>query len=120
MTVVPSFEKDLVCSNEFEILKPCSDIGAFAICFLLKTSYVVKQIEHLTSGTSSSHSRIKREQLATIKIPYPVSNVAKQKILNIGADHLTSFILLVVPSSSFLPLQLKASNWLVIHPCGQL
>ena len=84
MTVVPSFEKDLVCSNEFEILKPCSDVGAFAICFLLKTSYVMKQIEHLTSGTSSSHSRIKREQLATIKIPYPVSIVAKQKIKQIN------------------------------------
>ena len=84
MTVVPKFEKDLVCSNEFEILKPCSDVGAFAICFLLKTSYVMKQIENLTSGTSSSHSRIKREQLATIKIPYPISNAAKQKMKQIN------------------------------------
>lgn len=83
MTVVPEFDKDLVCSNEFEIFQPCADIGAYAICFLLKTSYVAKQIEHLTSGTSSSHSRIKREQLMDIKIPYPVSEAAKRELKEI-------------------------------------
>ncbi len=80
MTVVPHFEKQLVCSNEFEILQPCADVGPYAICFLLKTSYVYKQIENLTSGTSSSHSRIKREQLANIKVPYPISNDAKRRL----------------------------------------
>lgn len=88
MTVVPRFEKQLVCSNEFEILQPCADIGPYAICFLLKTSYVYKQIENLTSGTSSSHSRIKREQLASIKVPYPVSDEAKRKLHEI--DYLIS------------------------------
>lgn len=80
MTVVPEFNKELVCSNEFEIFQPIADIGAYAICFLLKTSYVAKQIEHLTSGTSSSHSRIKREQLMDIKIPFPVSDVARREL----------------------------------------
>jgi len=47
---------------------------------MLKTSYVSKQIENLTSGTSSSHSRIKREQLAKIKVPYPTSAEAKKKM----------------------------------------
>lgn len=88
MTVVPRFEKQLVCSNEFEILQPCADIGPYAICFLLKTSYVYKQIENLTSGTSSSHSRIKREQLASIKVPYPISDEAKRKFHEI--DYLIS------------------------------
>ena len=55
MTVIPKdIEKKLVCSNEFEIMKPKTDIGAYTICFLLKTSYVMNQIENLTSGTSSS------------------------------------------------------------------
>lgn len=85
MTVVPEFDKDLVCSNEFEIFQPNADIGAYAICFLLKTSYVAKQIENLTSGTSSSHSRIKREQLMDIKIPYPVSEVAKQEMQEVDS-----------------------------------
>ncbi|WP_320973415.1 N-6 DNA methylase [Enterocloster bolteae] len=85
MTVVPEFDKDLVCSNEFEIFQPSADIGAYAICFLLKTSYVAKQIENLTSGTSSSHSRIKREQLMDIKIPYPVSEAAKQEMQEVDS-----------------------------------
>lgn len=85
MTVVPEFDKDLVCSNEFEIFQPSADIGAYAICFLLRTSYVAKQIENLTSGTSSSHSRIKREQLMDIKIPYPVSESAKREIQEIDS-----------------------------------
>lgn len=91
ITVVPAFEKDLVCSNEFEILQPCSDLDAFSICFLLKTSYVTKQIENLTSGTSSSHSRIKRAQLAEIKIPYPVSATAKSKMSTINTAIKQSF-----------------------------
>ncbi len=78
MTVVPDYDKELVCSNEFEIMKPISDIGAYTICLLLKTSYVAKQIENLTSGTSSSHCRIKREQLAQIKIPYPTNSETKK------------------------------------------
>lgn len=84
MTVVPKFNKELVCSNEFEILQPIADVGAYAICFLLKTSYVAKQIENLTSGTSSSHSRIKREQLADILIPYPITQEAKEQFSSIN------------------------------------
>lgn len=84
ITVIPSFEKELVCSNEFEILQPCADVDAYAICFFLKSSYVSSQIENLTSGTSSSHSRIKREQLAQIMVPYPVSNEAKQYVSSVG------------------------------------
>lgn len=91
MTVVPKFEKALVCSNEFEILQASADIGAYAICFLLKTSYVAKQIENLTSGTSSSHSRIKRDQLADILIPYPTAQEAKDQISNINALIETAF-----------------------------
>jgi len=91
MTVIPKFEKNLVCSNEFEILQPIADIGAYAICFLLKTSYVAKQIENLTSGTSSSHSRIKREQLADILIPYPTTNEAKEQIAIINKQIETAF-----------------------------
>jgi type I restriction-modification system DNA methylase subunit len=84
MTVVPAFNTALVCSNEFEILQPKADIGPYAICFLLKTSYVSRQIENLTSGTSSSHSRIKREQLADIRIPYPISKDARALVSQIN------------------------------------
>lgn len=42
------------------------------MCFLLQTSNVKVQIGSMTSDTSSSHSRIKREQLGEILIPVPV------------------------------------------------
>ena len=58
----------------------------YALCFLLKTKSVMSQIENLTSGTSSSHSRIKREQLADILIPIPVSDAAKQLVAEIDKE----------------------------------
>ena len=91
MTVVPKYDKELVCSNEFEILRPIADIGAHVICLLLKTTYVAKQIENLTSGTSSSHCRIKREQLSDIKIPYPTSEEAKKLFSRIDKETSNAF-----------------------------
>ena len=55
----------------------------YALCFLLKTESVMNQIENLTSGTSSSHSRIKREQLADILIPIPLRENAKKAIAEV-------------------------------------
>lgn len=80
MAVVPQRDTQLVCSNEFEIMKSKGIIGMYSLCFLLRTDSVMSQIQNLTSGTSSSHSRIKREQLAEILIPIPVSDAAKNMI----------------------------------------
>ena len=91
MTVIPEFDKTLVCSNEFEILQPIADIGAYAICFLLRTSYVRAQIANLTSGTSSSHCRIQREQLANILIPYPITIRAKKHLSDIDQVIMAGF-----------------------------
>ena len=84
MAVVPKKEYDLVCSNEFEIIRPMGDIDAYMLCFLLKTSNVMVQIESMTSGTSSSHSRIKREQLGEILLPVPVSDDEKKRCKELG------------------------------------
>ena len=86
MAVIPYRDTDLVCSNEFEIIKSKGIIGMYALCFLLKTENVMNQIENLTSCTSSSHSRIKREQLADILIPIPVSEAAKQLVAEIDKE----------------------------------
>ena len=74
IAVVPDRVVTFVCSNEFEILKSKGIIGMYALSFILKTESVMNQIKNLTSGTSSSHSRIKREQLADILIPIPCRN----------------------------------------------
>lgn len=86
MAVIPERTTRLVCSNEFEIMKSKDIIGMYVLCFLLKTQNVMNQIENLTSGTSSSHSRIKREQLADILIPIPVSKEAKEHIRKIDEE----------------------------------
>lgn len=83
MAVVPQRDTQLVCSNEFEIMRSKGIIGMYALCFLLKTESVMNQIENLTSGTSSSHSRIKREQLADILIPIPLRENAKKAIAEV-------------------------------------
>lgn len=70
--IVPKKKYELVCSNEFEIMKPKNGIDIYTLCFILQTKCVISQIENLTSGTSSSHCRIKREQLQNIIIPFPV------------------------------------------------
>ena len=75
---VPERPYSLICSNEFEIMRPKKDIGIYTLCFLLRTGNVQKQIENLTSGTSSSHSRIKREQLADILVPIPKTEKGKK------------------------------------------
>ena len=83
MAVVPQRDTQLVCSNEFEIMRSKGIIGMYALCFLLRTNSVMSQIQNLTSGTSSSHSRIKREQLSDILVPIPVSDAAKNMIAEI-------------------------------------
>ena len=54
------------------------------LCLLLKTSNVMVQIESMTSGTSSSHSRIKREQLGEILLPVPVADDKKKICRELG------------------------------------
>lgn len=113
ISVVPRYEKELVCSNEFEIMKVKADIGPFALCYALRTEYVAKQIEDLTSGTSSSHSRIKREQLADIKIIYPKSKKAKKIVYEIN-EKIKQALLTKYEMDNILNLEMLALNNLVI------
>lgn len=71
MAVIPKTQYRLVCSNEFEIFRPKKGIDPYLFCHILRTDLVKKQILNLTSGTSSSHNRIKTEQLQEILIPLP-------------------------------------------------
>ena len=84
MAVIPEVDYNLVCSNEFEIIVPNDEIDAYTLCILLRTNKVRIQIENLTSGTSSSHNRIKSEELLNILIPVPVSEHAKKTLKDIG------------------------------------
>lgn len=67
--VVPDFGVPTQCSTEFEILNPLGQISSGELAFLLQTPEVQGQIQKLTSGTSSSHNRIKTRELEKVFIP---------------------------------------------------
>lgn len=84
MAVVPEKDYTLVCSNEFEILRPKEGVDVYTLCFLLRTDNVKVQIESMTSGTSSSHNRIKREQLGEIFVPVPTGKKQVSEMKKMG------------------------------------
>ena len=66
--VVPDFGVPTLCSAEFEILKPLDNICPYKLAFWLIQPDTWSQIEALATGTSSSHARIKREQIYDIRL----------------------------------------------------
>ena len=109
MAVIPERDIQLVCSNEFEIMRSKGEIGMYLLCFLLKTKNVMNQIENFTAVTSSSHSRIKREQLADILIPVPVDNKEKEKMDHIN-DKLKETVKQIYLAEDIITAQLEYLN----------
>ena len=68
---MPELGKQLLCSSEFEILRPKKGVSPFALAYMLMSEMVQQQIRSLTSGTSASHSRVKAEKLYDVQIPWP-------------------------------------------------
>lgn len=69
--VVPELNISLTCSSEFEIITSNCEINNYALKLLLMLPSVQTQINYLTSGTSSSHNRIKSADLSNVLIPFP-------------------------------------------------
>ena len=80
MAVIPKTKYKLVCSNEFEILRPKNGLNPYTLCHILRTDIVKNQIINLTSGTSSSHNRIKTDQLKNIQISIKTENDTIEKL----------------------------------------
>jgi type I restriction-modification system DNA methylase subunit len=79
VAVVPHFDRPLLCSSEFEVLRPKNGLSAHALAYLLLTAPVQSQICALASGTSASHNRVKPEKLADVLIPLPNKGTQKHK-----------------------------------------
>ena len=77
--VVPKLDINLTCSSEFEILQSTCDLTNSEIRALLMLPSVQLQINQLTSGTSSSHNRIKTQELSKVLIPIPKARSANFK-----------------------------------------
>ena len=69
--VVPKLPFELTCSSEFEIMQPKSGYSSHEIMLLLLSDYAQNQIQSLTSGTSSSHNRIKTNELMSVRLIIP-------------------------------------------------
>jgi hypothetical protein len=69
--VVPELGIPLTCSTEFEVMRPIDPYSAHEIMLLLLSSQTQSQVQSLTSGTSSSHNRIKTEQLLEVLLHVP-------------------------------------------------
>lgn len=84
--VVPETTYPLACSTEFEILEPKAGMDPHLLAAILVSPVVQTQIECLTSGTSSSHNRIKDVELEQVLIPLPRngSDLSK-RLADIGA-----------------------------------
>ncbi len=72
--IVPDLGRLTTCSTEFEVMEthPGSVLSNAALAFLLQAQVVQSQIESLTSGTSSSHNRIRTSELAEVLVPIPI------------------------------------------------
>jgi len=69
--IVPELPYNLTCSSEFEVMRARDGFSPFAIMLLLLSKYAQDQILSLTSGTSSSHNRIKTKELLSVKLAIP-------------------------------------------------
>jgi type I restriction-modification system DNA methylase subunit len=79
--IVPDFGKPTFCSTEFEIVIPNREVNPMMLAYLLLTQVAQKQIVSLTSGTSSSHNRIRTAELANVLLPIPQPGSALEKKL---------------------------------------
>ena len=79
--VVPDLGQPILCSSEFEVMRPKKGVDPYMIAFLLLSRMAQTQIQSLTSGTSASHNRVKTKELAQLSLPIPRSGSESAKKL---------------------------------------
>lgn len=107
LAVIPENNETFVCSNEFEIITVKDKISPYLLTEILKLPYVKLQIENLTSGTSSSHNRIKTEQLSQILIPLPKQGTIIGEKYNLIANQIEESIKLKYSAQNNLLNQIQ-------------
>jgi hypothetical protein len=82
--VVPDLAEPFECSTEFAVLRR-KGIEPYLLAALLMHPLTRIQLDSLTSGTSSSHTRIKDSELGEILIPVPEDGKTKDQWQAISA-----------------------------------
>ena len=72
----------MLCSSEFEVMQVKSGVDTYMLAYLLQTKAVQSQIRSLTSGTSSSHSRIRTDEFGQVLIPLPKPGTTRANLLS--------------------------------------
>lgn len=88
MLIVPDLGVPLTCSTEFEIIKGKNGVSNEELKAILSLPVVQNQIINLTSGTSSSHNRIKSKDLANVIVPIPLDSSVNSKEYDSLIEHL--------------------------------
>ena len=70
MLVVPELPGEILCSVEFEILVPKTNIDPYALAYSLLTPNAQDQLQSMTAGTSASHARIKPRKILNINVSW--------------------------------------------------
>lgn len=111
--VVPALADRMLCSTEFEVMKPKNGLDPYYLAFLLLTQIVQNQIKSLTSGTSASHNRIKTRELAKVRIPVPIpDSKANKELLAIVKKYKSSFENLVQETINLSTLRSRENEWI--------
>ena len=113
--VVPDMPFELMCSTEFEVMRPKSGYSAYEIMLLLLSEYAQNQICSLTSGTSSSHNRIKTKELLSIKLAIPKASSVKRKIYDKAIKAFEKANILLNESNVLLQETSKELNDIFTH-----
>lgn len=69
VAVVPDIGRKLLCSSEFEVLRPKSGHSPYLLSFVLLIPFVQRQIQSMTTGTSASHSRVRPGKVYEVLVP---------------------------------------------------
>jgi len=106
--VIPEFDFPTTCSTEFEILTPKNGIDPYWVAYMLLEEVVQDQIQSLTSGTSSSHNRIKTQELETVKIPVPSTKKKESTTMKTVADYKRAISNIVTSSYEIVKIRGRA------------
>ena len=110
--VTPEFGMKTLCSSEFEIMKvKGTTLDVYTLAYLLGTENVQRQIRSLTSGTSSSHNRIRTSELSQVLVPLPKAGSPKAKeIRALTRDYRTALVGLSTEAARIAAIRAKDST----------
>ncbi|HUL15353.1 MAG TPA: N-6 DNA methylase [Terriglobales bacterium] len=113
VVVVPDLGRPVVCSTEFEVMRPRKGVDAYMIAYLLLSRPAQAQIQSLTSGTSASHNRVKPDDLARISLPIPRAGTESEKRLKEKVAQYHRVLARMAESSqTLLDLRRSDASWL--------